>query len=548
MEQIDFKKIIKTNRTLFLFLVLIFVVIGTFFRMQAVDFQRMQFDEFYHISTAQSILDGQEGAMVRDNLNQPYFRGFPVTIITTVSGFFHGEINEKVLIPIAFINSSVSIVLYLLLQRFSRVAGVAAGIIWLFSPLAISMGSYLREYSLFLLFNTVWAFLFINLIKDKNLKNARKIISDKYLITLLIIPILYFLLDFRSTFANIAAVYIGILLFIILHKLDFLSNAQKIFVSALSLIIPFSGMGLVMSVLGREDIFILPSPVERYYEYIFSGSPLFANFINESIQFPISVLFLLVIVIGVIKSLLYGNAYLKSAFYICVAYTSFYGFYFNRYFEERYYIYVTPWLVVLLVIGLYTILELVLNKLLKYNYSNFKVNVLVSSLFLITVSLAFGNFYFFNSSSLQESVVEQKIYHTALLKDYTVLLDLPIEVDENTALITPNEHIILWFYSQNSRYSNYVQFNDNNMYYFQNKYGVISEKNKGVIRNYPKGYFIVESPWFIDELLNPTPKAGKELCKVYQDKEFVVVGWGDTCSGNSKTAAHVVEKTISTLT
>ncbi|MDQ6985148.1 MAG: hypothetical protein Q9M91_01200 [Candidatus Dojkabacteria bacterium] len=513
---------------LFVLLTAIFFA-GLALRMIVVDFKSMQFDEYYHIAEAQSVLDGQKGALFRDGYNQPYTRGPIVTITTIITGYIFGNFEPWIILPTAIVSSFVSIALFFYLKKYNTATAITAAVAWLFSPLAIAMGSYIREYSFFLLFNTVWSLYFIRQLDIETPINFSKLKVSNKLIALTLIPIVYFLFDFNSTFPNISVIYIGYFISIIIFKYKDVNNYIKFLLSFLLINIPFSVMGFGLNFIGKDSMTVLPHFNKRFFEYIFSGSPIFANYIQEELRFFITFSFLVLVLIGILTSIRSKSIEIKSILFVFIAYIVFYGLYFNRYFEERYYIYIIPWIILLIAIGLNELFSIIRLWLYKFIKSTKAYNLIYSLFYSCFIILIFGGFYFVGDLNIRENVTRQKKYHTALLKDYTVLLDLPITIDQDTAIITPNEHIILWLYSQDEEFGKFVQFNNNNMYYFYFEVNELSLNNIYAVERHTKGYFIVEKVFDLHDLKSIDSLSGKEICKKYEDDEFIVVAWGD-CS------------------
>ncbi len=499
-------------------------------RMQGVDFKHLQMDEYYHFSSVESIAQGQLGDIMRDQKHKPYNRAYPVTILTAIPVLILREYDPWAVLPTAIVNSLVIVFLYLYLSKYSKFAAITAGIIWTFAPLIVAMGSFVREYSFFLLFNIIFTYFVIKQIK-KDYPASFNLKVSKNLAIWLVFPAVYAVIDYRTTFGNIVALYIGVFLAVLFYKMPKLVKPKKIALGAVSLLIPYTMLGIFSHKIGEPDFNILPKISSDFVNYYLKGSHSFANAVNEDILLPMSFFFTILTFIGFVVSAKSRKFEINAVATITFSYYVFYGLYYNRYFEERYYIYITIWTTLLMVIAINWILE----KLKQLSLLVLKVDIaprLLKLLALVVIFILFGNYYFFaQNGNLKLNIRAQKDFHTQKLKDYTVLDNLPIKYDSQTAIITPQAHMLLWHLTRQERFNGQIKFNDNNFYDFEdNKAGKITERSYKVMNEFSKGYFIMDKYWLTSDLKNLDLDINIKTCKIYEDETFIAIGWGRVCN------------------
>lgn len=486
--------------------------------MQAVDFTSLQMDEYFHLAAAESFLNNERGEIMIDKVNQPYDRGFVVTLLAITSVAVFGGYNPWAVLPMALINAAVSLLLYSYLRRYSKAAGLLAAAAWAFAPLALALGAYLREYSVFLFIMAGWSILMLNYIRKIVVEKSASKTNYRIAMWLFLFPLIYLGLEFKSTFGSIIPIYVGLTLLTFNYYLKQINIWERTAASAIITLLPYTAVGILFTFVNPGNFNIIPMPNWQFFEYFLQGKHTFAAGISPLLTLPISLAFVSLTIFGSIVAWRSKRLDLRAIVYVFVSYLIFYGFYFNRYFEERYYVYIVIWSTLLIAIALAKIAH----------YTKKYIYLYAFTLFAFTFLL--GSYYFVaNNFDIKQNALTQKVFHTQRLKDYTELDNLGISLDSNTAIITPTEHIVLWHFSRNSEYSEFIDVSDNDLYWYNNSSGSMSNLNRGVVLDYPSGYFIIDRFWLTEDVANLEPVYNKRICFIEGYEVYVIYGWGEAC-------------------
>ncbi|MFW5702355.1 MAG: hypothetical protein ACOCXP_00100 [Candidatus Dojkabacteria bacterium] len=474
-------------------LLALIIILAGIVRAWGIDMSSMQMDEYFHIATAQSILEGHGGEVFREGHPRIYMRAFLLTLIITP---FQAVAPEFAAIP-SILFSLISIVLiYLIGSKFSKSVGLIAAYAFAFSTLAVAMGSYIRGYSLFVMMQLALVYALMQI--DWSLKGKYSY-PDKWfrVATILALPSLYFLADPRSTFTSTIVILLAVPVFFVWHNLRCLKYVLPI--SAAILAIGFAIVGTVGRLGGQEHVNLYPIYNSEFLGYFFSGL--------HTIDIPwISLLFTPFFLLGIATLLRSKDQSLKLISVVTFTFLVFYGFYFNRYFEERYIYYLIPFALITFAVGVESLAKKVAT------------NRLATALIIFPILILMLLPFFPNPRENATEIKQEKI---EFQEPFFTIQNYNLKVDEQTAFITSHQFVLAYYFDL---------FKSDRLYSFDQRVPDFSADNRKVLQEYEQGYVVVERAWRTDAVTKANPEfSGVQLCDIASDSTYIIKGWGRSC-------------------
>ena len=335
---------------------ILIVLMGFGLRIYNLDFLSPVRDEYFH-------LVGAKRWMLEGDFN--YNRaGFLTYIVGFLFKLNNGTSLFLARFPIVIFGVLSIIAIYFLGKKINKKIGLIASYLLAFSPWAIGMSRYLREYQPYFLFILIFLLFFIDF---KDFDSIRKNNKKRILIRLFIfaLPAIYYF-TIEEVYA-IIEVYGMLIIFALVYFLfKFVKSEdrkrivfnRKVYIALLVVLVLISTTLLILLEKYSWLITININKEPRYMEFLFNPiwnyKNLSPHWFSES---PFSGTFVVFLIIFSVI-FFYKNRYFISYFLVFLSIFIVFSYFVDRYFAPRYIYYIFPFYIVILASSIFALINM----------------------------------------------------------------------------------------------------------------------------------------------------------------------------------------------
>ncbi|AKB24327.1 hypothetical protein MSMTP_0858 [Methanosarcina sp. MTP4] len=430
---------------LFYSIILVFlVVIGFCLRVYNLDYLSPSVDEYFH-------LVGAKRLMIEDTFN--YSRAAFLTYIIGILFKYYGEPSLFLArLPSVIAGTFSIIAIYIFAKNINKNIGLISSYLLTFSPMAIGMSRFIREYQIYFLFIIIYLTGLLYLSRNVDLFKVFKKPLKLFAITLyLVLPFVYYI--YVEKVHMILELYVASGIFLTFsfifsinkseHKkyvLEILHSGKTHIIFGLFL---FIAMPSVYIFVDRYSWLLSLADNKLYGELFFS-----ANFLSHGsylqwfsgMNVPNSVIILLFILP---IATYYKNKYFLASFFVfSIIYITF-TFLIERYYQPRYVFYAFPFYIIIYACSIHTLIAT------RSIFKKLSRNLIVYNFLILMVLM-----YIFSPVNAFAGLINEKNGQTdpkadMTHRDVSELMDFleKNNFSEKDILITSNPLIFQYYYS-----------------------------------------------------------------------------------------------------
>jgi hypothetical protein len=335
---------------------ILIVLMGFGLRIYNLDFLCPVYDEYFH-------LVGAKRWMLEGDFN--YNRaGFLTYIVGFLFKLNNGASLFLARFPIVIFGVLSIIAIYFLGKKINKKVGLIASYLLAFSPWAIGMSRYLREYQPYFLFVLIFLLFFIDF---KDFDSIRKNNKKRFFIRLFIFAlpaIYYFTIEKVSAIIEVYGMLIIFALVYFLFKFVKSEDRKRIVFNRkvyIALLVVLVLISTTLLILLEKYSWLITTNINeepRYMEFLFNPiwnyKNLLPHWFSESAFSGTFVVFL--IIFSVI--FFYKNRYFISYFLVFLSICIGFSYFVNRYFAPRYIYYIFPFYIVILASSIFALINM----------------------------------------------------------------------------------------------------------------------------------------------------------------------------------------------